>query len=231
MLTLDFDRDPDAPLHILCLGAHSDDIEIGCGGTLMRLAAEWPNATFHWIVFSAGPVRDVEARRSADLFLRDAANRKVIIKDFRTSFFPYTGMEIKEYFEELKTAISPDVVFTHCRDDFHQDHRVLHELTWNTFRDHVILEYEICKYDGDIGRPNLFMPLSREICERKVQYLLQCFETQKTKPWFTEDTFLSILRIRGLESNSPSRYAEAFYTRKLVLAGRTASGEKTPCRF
>ena len=185
----------------------------------MRLAAERPNATFHWVVFSAGPTRDEEARESAALFLRDARNRSVIVKDFRTSFFPYAGMQIKEAFEELKNTIAPDVIFTHCRHDLHQDHRVLNELTWNTFRDHLILEYEICKYDGDLGQPNVFSHLSQEICRRKVEYLLQCFASQKTKPWFTEDTFLSILRLRGLESNSPSRYAEAFYSRKVLIAG------------
>lgn len=219
MLTLDFDQDSEAPLQILCLGAHSDDIEIGCGGTMMRLAAARPNAVFHWIVFSAGPERDREACQSASLFLAEARNKNIVIRDFRTSYFPYSGMEIKEYFEEIKAGVSPDVIFTHCRHDLHQDHRVLNELAWNTFRDHLILEYEICKYDGDLGSPNVFVHLSEEICRQKVQYLLQCFKSQRTKAWFTEDTFLSILRLRGLESNSPSRYAEAFYCRKMVIAG------------
>jgi len=218
MLALDFNRNLHAPLQILCLGAHSDDIEIGCGGTLMRLAAERPNAVFHWIVFSSGTERDREAHESAALFLQAARHKNVVVKDFRTSFFPFLGGEIKEYFEEIKAAVSPDVIFTHARHDLHQDHRVLNELTWNTFRDHLVLEYEICKYDADLGSPNVFAHLDDAVCKRKVQYLLQCFATQRSKSWFTEDTFLSIMRIRGVESNSPTRYAEAFYCRKLLLS-------------
>jgi LmbE family N-acetylglucosaminyl deacetylase len=224
MLALDLDRDTGEPLQVLCLGAHSDDIEIGCGGTLMQLAAARKNATFHWIVFSAESSRNHEARRSAALFLQDAPNKNIVVKDFRTSFFPYTGLQIKEYFEEIKATISPDVIFTHSRGDLHQDHRVLHELTWNTFRDHLILEYEICKYDGDLGRPNAFVHLSADTCQRKVDYILQCFETQKSKHWFTNDMFYSIMRIRGMESNSPSGYAEAFYARKMVVSCGSSCG-------
>jgi LmbE family N-acetylglucosaminyl deacetylase len=218
MLPLRFSHDPKADLQILCLGAHSDDIEIGCGGTLMQLAAEYPNAAFHWVVFSSGPEREREAHESAALFLKNVRNGKVVVKDFRGSFFPFIGGEIKDYFEEIKTSMSPDVIFTHQRNDLHQDHLVVNQLTWNTFRNHLILEYEICKYDGDLGNPNVFMHLSADTCRQKVDYILSAFKTQKDRAWFTEDTFLSMMRIRGVECNSPSRYAEAFYCRKMVLS-------------
>ena len=205
------------PLRVLCLGAHSDDIEIGCGGTILKLIEQYPNASFHWIVFGANnPRRAVEANTSAHVFLAQAKEKNIVVKGFRDSFFPYTGVEIKEYFEQLK-PLAPDLILTHCRSDLHQDHRLLCELTWNTFRDHLIWEYEIPKYDGDLGTPNLFVPLDEVTCQKKIKYILDNFETQGERHWFTSDTFMGLLRLRGVESKSVSRYAEAFYARKIVL--------------
>jgi LmbE family N-acetylglucosaminyl deacetylase len=207
----------DAPLRVLCLGAHCDDIEIGCGGTILRLAQDYPRLSCHWVVFSSNPQRAREAAKSANLFLEQAAEQHVAILDFRDGFLPFVGAQVKESFEQLKRDFAPDLIFTHYRDDRHQDHRLISDLTWNTFRDHLILEYEIPKYDGDLGTPGCFVHLDESICQRKIQYLLESFETQANKHWFTEDTFRALMRIRGLESAAPTRYAEAFYSRKLVI--------------
>jgi LmbE family N-acetylglucosaminyl deacetylase len=215
MRALSLSADPTQPLNILCLGAHSDDIEIGCGGTILRLAQQYPNCVFHWIVFSAIGVRGDEAQRAAISFAGNQL-KGPILKTFPDGFLPFVGAEVKAVFEELK-AISPDLVFTHNRKDAHQDHRLLAELTWNTFRDHLILEYEIPKYDGDMGQPEVFVPIPMELCEKKVQHLLDAFESQRGKRWFQRETFLSLMRLRGMECNAPSGYAEAFYGRKLVL--------------
>jgi len=206
-----------AALKILCLGAHSDDIEIGCGGTLLRLAEEHPGSQFHWVVFSAIGERAAEAQRAASLFTASGVLQGPRLKTFPDGFMPYVGGEVKGIFEELKQEISPDLIFTHQRRDAHQDHRLLSDLTWNTFRDHLILEYEIPKYDGDMGQPSVFVPLSSETCQKKVRHLMEAFPSQRSKQWFREDTFLSLLRLRGMECNAPSGYAEAFYCRKLVL--------------
>jgi LmbE family N-acetylglucosaminyl deacetylase len=205
-----------SPLNVLCLGAHSDDIEIGCGGTILRLASQYPKSLFHWVVFSATGVRGAEAQRAAKLFAGSNSLQGPMLKTFQDGFMPFVGGEVKSVFEELK-SISPDLIFTHNRKDAHQDHRLLAELTWNTFRDHLILEYEIPKYDGDMGRPSLFVPLASELCEKKVCYIMDTFESQHSKHWFQSDTFFSLLRLRGMECNSPSGYAEAFYCRKLTL--------------
>jgi LmbE family N-acetylglucosaminyl deacetylase len=204
-------------LNILCLGAHPDDIEIGCGGTILRLLEEVPEAKFCWVVFSGDEKRGKEARESAKVFLKDAKAKKIDVKDFRESYFPFVGAEIKDYFEKLKTEFSPDIVFTHYANDAHQDHRLISNLTWNTFRDHLILEYEVPKYDGDLGTPNLYVHLNESDVRKKTKNICDIFRTQKEKKWFTEETFRSILRIRGVESNSPSKYAEAFYCRKIVF--------------
>lgn len=203
------------PLKVLCLGAHSDDIEIGCGGTILRLLSTL-NVEIVWVVFGASNQREEEARSSAALFLSRAKRKEVIVKNFRDGFFPFEGTKIKEYFEELK-ATEPDIIFTHQRKDAHQDHRLLAELTGNTFRNHLILEYEIPKYDGDLGQPNFFVPLDRAIYEQKVEYLMQAFATQRSKQWFDRDTFLGLMRLRGMECVSPSAHAEAFYCRKVAL--------------
>ena len=202
---------------LLCLGAHSDDIEIGCGGTLLTLIEQNPQLEIMWVVFSAGGIRTKEATSSAKAFLRRARRSQILVKDFRTSFFPVEEEPIKEFIETLK-PFQPDVVFTHYRDDRHQDHRVLSNLAWNTFRSHVILEYEIPKYDGDLGAPNFFVPVSRANCVRKSRLLLRHFKSQAGKHWFSEELFQALPRIRGMECDSPTQFAEAFYCRKLQLA-------------
>jgi len=207
---------------VLCLGAHSDDIEIGCGGTVLEMARQNPGLSVVWVVLSAEGPRAKEARLSAGAFLRKAAANRVVLKQFHMSYFPFEGAKIKEYFERLKKTCQPDVVFTHYREDRHQDHRVVSDLTWNTFRNHFILEYEIPKYDGDLGQPNVFIPLEPEVCQQKVESIERFFKTQSDKHWFTADTFLGLMRLRGMECASPTKYAEAFFGRKLVL-GRAAS--------
>lgn len=204
--------------NILCLGSHCDDIEIGCGGTMLRLLERYPRANVHWVVFSSDKNRAVEARRAASAFLAGAKSKMVLIKNYRDAFFPALGERIKEDFEKIKREFQPDVIFTHYRHDLHQDHRTICELTWNTFRNHLVLEYEIPKYDGDLGAPNAFVPLEESICRKKIRAILDNFVSQRGKHWFEEQTFLSLLRLRGLECASPTRYAEAFYCRKLVLA-------------
>ena len=206
-----------APVQILCLGAHSDDIEIGCGGTILRLLEQYPGGVIHSAVFSAPGVRAEEARVGASLFAGKSALTAPLLKNFQDGFMPFVGAEVKAVFEELKQTISPDLIFTHNRGDAHQDHRLLAELTWNTFRNHLILEYEIPKYDGDMGQPNVFFPLSAETCEKKVRFIMDTFHSQRSKKWFQPETFKSLMRLRGMECNAPSGYAEAFFCRKLVF--------------
>jgi LmbE family N-acetylglucosaminyl deacetylase len=217
MITLNVNGRTRGPLTVLCLGAHADDIEIGCGGTLLKLTELNCEVTVHWVVLSATPPRAREAKRSAQVFLQGARVKKVIIKNFRDSYFPFMGKRIKNFVQQLSREVSPDLIFTHRRNDLHQDHRLLAELTWNAFRDHLILEYEIPKYDGDMGAPNAYVHLSKNAAERKVRHICDQFKTQRSKQWFSEDTFLALLRLRGIESNSPSKYAEAFYSQKMLL--------------
>jgi LmbE family N-acetylglucosaminyl deacetylase len=205
------------PRSILLLGAHADDIEIGCGGTVSRLLASWPGAEVHWHVLSAPGARQREARRSAAAWLRSARKSTVGVLDFRESYFPDQWGDIKRRMEQIRATCEPDLVFTHRRDDLHQDHRVVCDLTWNAFRRHTILEYEIPKYDGDMGNPNFYVTLDERVCRRKVAALMRHFPTQVSKPWFTEDTFLALLRLRGIECGGRTHFAEAFYARKLVL--------------
>ena len=186
---------------------------------MLKLAAQAPDLEIRWVVFSAPGLRTEEARRSADEFLAGVATKQVIIGSFRESYFPSEWLSIKDWFEEVKAKFDPDVVFTHYRDDRHQDHRVLSDLAWNTFRNHLILEYEILKYDGDLGNPNLFSPLSEQFCRRKIELLMKHFQTQATKHWFTPDTFQAMHRIRGIECASVTGFAEAFYGRKILLDG------------
>jgi LmbE family N-acetylglucosaminyl deacetylase len=209
--------DSTATLKVLCLGAHSDDIEIGCGGTILRLGEQYPGCAFHWVVFSANGDRGAEAQRGAQVFAGCKSSGPPVLKSFRDGFLPFVGAEVKEIFEELKRTVSPDLIFTHYRRDAHQDHRLISELTWNTFRDHLILEYEIPKYDGDLGQPSFFVPLSSDVCEKKVRNLMETFQSQRCRRWFREDTFTSLMRLRGMECNADSGYAEAFYCRKLMI--------------
>jgi LmbE family N-acetylglucosaminyl deacetylase len=210
--------DPSRLKRILCLGAHSDDIEIGCGGTLLRLARENPEIEVRWVVFcGADERRKREAKESAAKYLTGFARSQVDVFEFRDAFMSFDGVAVKERFEELKKAFVPDLIFTHFRDDRHQDHRLLSDLAWNTWRDHQILEYEILKYDGDLGRPNVFAQLPEAVCRQKIDLLMSAFPTQANKQWFDEQTFWSMLRIRGVECNSPTKFAEAFHSRKILL--------------
>ncbi len=202
---------------VLLIGAHSDDIEIGCGATVLRLLEERPSIELTWIVLSANGTRRDEAQASAESFLAAAKSAQIKIEGFRDGFFPYDGAAVKERFEALKEEVSPDLIFCHYGADRHQDHRLVSELTWNTFRNHCILEYEIPKYDGDLGSPNVFAPVSDAQRERKIEILLKCFPSQATKHWFAAETFAGLMRLRGLESNAPNGYAEAFYARKIQL--------------
>lgn len=202
---------------VLLLGAHCDDIEIGCGATIRRLLREYKDLSITWVVFSSNPEREKEARASAEAFLEGCSSNAVHIKAFRNSYFPHIGAELKEYFEQLKGEVNPDVVFTHYGQDLHQDHRTISELTWNTFRDHMILEYEIPKYDGGLGSPGFFVPVSTGDLEQKTTYLHQYYASQKSKQWFTSSTFEALMRLRGIECNAADGYAEAFYCRKSVI--------------
>jgi LmbE family N-acetylglucosaminyl deacetylase len=202
---------------VLLLGAHCDDIEIGCGGTVQKIVAEHRGARIHWVTLSSNEIREREARQAARSLLGDTAHADVRIESFKNSFFPYCGADIKAYFERLKQDVSPDVVFTHYRHDLHQDHRVVNELTWNTYRDHMILEYEIPKFDGDLGVPNAFSALTRAQLDVKTKVILESFASQRDKSWFTRSTFEAIARLRGIECNAPEGFAEAFYVRKLSL--------------
>ena len=204
------------PCNILCLGAHADDIEIGCGGTLLKLLEQHEQVSCRWIVFSADAERERECRTGAERFLRRAVHPQVDVLHFRDGFMPFEGTAIKEHFERLKDEAPPDLIFTHYLRDRHQDHRLLSELTWNTFRHHLILEYEVPKYDGDFGQPNVFVELSDEQGRRKIEYLMQCYETQRRKRWFAEETFRAVLRLRGMEAAASTGWAEGFYGRKLL---------------
>jgi LmbE family N-acetylglucosaminyl deacetylase len=204
-------------LSVLCLGAHSDDIEIGAGATLLTLLARGVRLEVRWCVLSGAEERSHEAKASAADFLSAAASAHVEVLAFRDGFFPQQGEAIKSWFEKLKTDVNPDLILTHHRNDAHQDHREVSRLTWNTFRDHWILEYEVPKWDGDLGQPNVFVPLAADILERKVELLLAHFGTQRSKHWFDADIFRGLARIRGMECRAPERYAEAFFARKLAL--------------
>lgn len=200
-------------LNLLLLGAHCDDIEIGCGATLLKLIQKQRINHVKWIVFASTPEREKEARSCAEYFLHDAPSKEIIIKDFRDGFLPQMKTEIKNFFEEIKSSFTPDVTFTHYQHDLHQDHRLLSELAWNTFRNHLILEYEIPKYDGDLANPAVFAEIDKSIAEKKVKGLIEHYGTQRKKHWFDEETFYSIMRIRGMQS--ACQYAEAFYARKI----------------
>jgi LmbE family N-acetylglucosaminyl deacetylase len=207
------------PEHVLLLGAHCDDIEIGCGGTLALLARRWKRARFHAVFFSGDAVRAAESRNALARLVGDPGRLEVEQHAFRDGFLPVHWSEVKEHFESVKLRVQPGLVLTHFGDDKHQDHRTVSELTWNTFRNHLVLEYEIPKWDGDLGRPGVFVPLSRELVDLKTSTLMECFPTQAGKRWFTPDLFQGLMRIRGMECNADSGFAEAFHARKLIFAG------------
>ena len=204
-------------LSVLCLGAHSDDIEIGAGATLLTMIERGIQLEVHWCVLSGHGDREQEARASAADFLKGAKKTHVEVLSFRDGFFPENGEAIKSWFEALKPRVKPDIIFTHYRDDAHQDHQQVCRLTWNTFRDHCIFEYEIPKWDGDMGQPNLYMQVSAAALTRKVELLHAHFGTQRSKQWFDSEIFSGLARIRGMECRAPERYAEAFFARKLCL--------------
>jgi LmbE family N-acetylglucosaminyl deacetylase len=209
--------DAPRPLRLLCLGAHPDDIEIGAGGTVLRLVAEQPGLAVRWVVFSGDPERQREARAGAAAFLAGTASPTVETHGFRDGYFPFEGARLKDEFERLKREFEPDLVLTHCRDDAHQDHGMVGKLTYQTWRDRLILEYEIPKSDGDLGNPTFFVALSDAQGRRKVEVLLEHFATQRGRAWFTGETFLALLRLRGIQAASPTGLAEAFYCRRLLL--------------
>jgi len=203
-------------IRILLLGAHCDDIEIGCGGTIMRLIKEYKVQAVKWVIFTSNPQRYEEARECADVFLEGTEKKDIMIHDFHDGHLPFSGADVKKKFEELK-AFNPDIIFTHARHDRHQDHKLLAETTWNTFRDHTIMEYEIPKYEGDLGHPNVFVTIPAGIAERKADNIVNGYRSQAAKQWFDRDTFLSLMRIRGVESASATKYAEGFYLSKVVM--------------
>jgi LmbE family N-acetylglucosaminyl deacetylase len=217
MLPLLARRAGDEPLKLLAIGAHADDIEIGCAGTILKLIGDRALAEVCWVVLTGDTRRAAEAAGSADAVLDAVPHKRVILKGFRDGYFPYDGPEIKDFFEQLKGEVSPDLILTHRRGDLHQDHRVTWELTWNTFRNHLILEYEIPKYDGDMQTPNLYVPLEESLCARKIDHLVTYFGSQVPKRWFEDDLFSGLLRLRGMECNSPTSYAEGFYCHKAIL--------------
>ena len=217
MLSLSPNIPDNRPLRLLCLGAHCDDIEIGCGGTILNLTTALRQLEVSWVIFSSDERRKSEAIRSYDALLTNVASRNIVIHSFRDGFLPYHGSKIKESFEQLKDEFTPDLILTHYRYDLHQDHRLVSELTWNTFRDQLILEYEIPKYDGDFGSPNVFVPLDESTCQRKIDHIIGAFQSQSEKRWFCRELFASILRLRGMEANSSTGYAEAFYCRKAIF--------------
>lgn len=217
-MILPFPLDGESPLRrVLAIGAHADDIEIGCGATLLALQRA-AALEVTWVVLSADGARGAEAKTSAEAFLADAAERTFVWHRFRDGYMPHAHAEIKDVFEELKRDFDPQLVLTHTRDDLHQDHRLVCELTWNTWRDHLVLEYEIPKYDGDLGAPNVFVPVSHDLAREKVRILLESFPSQADKQWFDEEVFMGLMRLRGMEARSPTRYAEAFTGRKIRLA-------------
>ncbi|TYO60760.1 PIG-L family deacetylase [Bradyrhizobium hipponense] len=209
---------PGDRLSVLCLGAHSDDIEIGVGATLLSLLERGIRLDVHWCVLSAAGEREGEARASAADFLSEAARAQIDIAGFRDGLFPEQGEEIKCWFEALKGRVGPDVILTHKRDDAHQDHRQVSRLTWNTFRDHFILEYEVPKWDGDVGQPNFYAPVSARALQRKIDLLVSHFGSQRSKQWFDPEVFRGLARLRGMECRAQEGYAEAFVARKLALA-------------
>lgn len=208
---------PGKPLSVLCLGAHADDIEIGIGGTILSWIAAGVKLHVHWCVLSAVGARAAEAEASAAAFLKGAASAEIELASFKDGFFPYQGSDIKNWMEDLKRRARPDVIFTHRQGDAHQDHRETCGLTWNSFRNHLILEYEIPKWDGDLGQPNFYCSLTHAIFDRKVELMLAAYGTQRSKDWFSADVFGGLARLRGMECRAPEALAEAFFVRKALL--------------
>ena len=216
MLNLKFDL-PEKPLKLLCIGAHSDDLEIGCGGTVLEWLDIYKELAITWVVMSAPGQREAEARDSANELCKGAMRLQLVLRDFRDGYLPAQFSEAKNLFEEIKASVDPDIILTHRLEDRHQDHRLIAELTWQTFRNHLILEYEILKYEGDLEHPNFFVPLSEKAAGRKIEHLDRHFGSQRSKSWFRSETFIGLMRLRGIECRAESGYAEAFHARKLIL--------------
>ncbi|HEU5297042.1 MAG TPA: PIG-L deacetylase family protein [Burkholderiaceae bacterium] len=204
-------------LRVLCLGAHSDDIEIGCAGTLLRWLREYERVDLTWCVLSAGGERAAEATRSARALTRRASSCNVLLGEFEDGCLPADYRRVKDFLTELRSRGDVDVVLTHCLEDRHQDHRLVAELTWQIWRDHLVLEYEIPKYEGDLGHPNLLVSLPPALVKRKIDHLLRHFASQRSKSWFSAQTFEALMRIRGVEARAASGWAEGFQMRKAVL--------------
>jgi LmbE family N-acetylglucosaminyl deacetylase len=217
LLSLAIPPDAQESFKLLCLGAHSDDIEIGCGGTILRIAAEVPDLVVRWIVFSGDERRGAEARNSATAILEHVSKKQIEVLGFRDGYFPSQSADIKDYFETVKRDFDPLLILTHRQNDAHQDHRLIAELTFNTFRNHFVLEYEIPKYDGDLGNPNFFVPLTRAQLQRKIDTIWHHFVSQRGRSWFEDETFAAMARLRGMGCNASEGVAEAFYVRKVVF--------------
>jgi len=226
LLGLVLSREEDQPLKLLCLGAHPDDIEIGCGGTILRLAADFRNLVVRWVVFSGAGPRGAEARNSAAAFLEGIGDKQIEVLGFRDGYFPFQGADIKDRFEEIKGDFDPSLVLTHYQSDAHQDHRLLARLTHNTFRNHLVLGYEIPKYDADLGNPTFFVPLTRIQLRRKVENIRRHFPSQRGRSWFSDETFVSLARLRGIACNAPEGVAEAFYSAKITLSDARSAGTR-----
>jgi LmbE family N-acetylglucosaminyl deacetylase len=205
------------PLRLLCIGAHSDDIEIGCGATILSWLDSFPSVDVTWVVLNGVSERKQEARRSAGAFLMRAKHSRIVFGTFQDGYLPAQYSKAKAFFEKVKKGTEPDIVLTHFLNDRHQDHKLVAELTWNTWRNHLVFEYEIPKYEGDLAQPNGYLPVSEAIAHLKVAHLERFFATQRSKGWFAAENFLALMRIRGLECRSSSGYAEAFHVRKFVL--------------
>jgi LmbE family N-acetylglucosaminyl deacetylase len=217
LLSLTIPPDRRGSFRLLCLGAHSDDIEIGCGGTILRIAAEVPDLVVRWIVFSGDERRRNEARNSAAAILEHVPQKQIELLGFRDGYFPSQSADIKDYFESVKRDFDPSLILTHWQNDAHQDHRLLAELTFNTFRNHLVFEYEIPKYDGDLGNPNFFVPLTRAQLQQKIDAISHHFLSQRGRSWFEDETFVAMARLRGIGCNAPEGVAEAFHVRKIVF--------------
>ena len=213
MFALDPALGRDEPLRVVCLGAHADDIEIGAGGTILRLLDERPNTHVTHVVFSADAIRADEARAAARQLLA-AAEADIHVLGHRDGFFPFEAADIKGFAQAALEGVRPHLVLTHRRDDAHQDHRVIADLAWQTFRGATIAAYEIPKWDGDLDRPNAYVALDDATITRKLALLADHFPTQQAKGWYDDETFRGLARVRGVEAGV--RYAEAFHCTKLV---------------
>jgi LmbE family N-acetylglucosaminyl deacetylase len=225
--SLDLAKSQKGRLDVLCIGAHCDDIEIGCGGTVLALQRRYPGCRVHWLILTSVPARRSEALAAARAFVKPACRGETLVCDFPDGMLPGHLVQVKERFEAFKALVDPELILTHHGLDRHQDHSLVSQVTWQTFREHMIWEYEIPKYDGDLVTPNMYVPVSATAAARKIRLIVKAFESQRGKSWFTAENLLAMMRLRGLECRSPSGFAEGFHCRKLVFdALGAAAGEK-----